>query len=295
MNLLNIFKKKESVLLDENGLNKIVQNINKEFYEIANKITEDANNVVEELEEEYKVHYEKAQLLKEIGFNNSQLVKDVEAIEKRKKLAQAKSDHLKKMINIYPNYKYISESDLKKIILKYNMIIDETSKFTGYIPTNNLLDIKKFFKEYPDSKFTYVRKYKLQYSNDDAEIITKKDYEEYQNRIRYPSRISETNGKYIDDYEWRILLNDYEERKKREDYDYFAFKTKLYICAPAFEFNNDPKPLVDINKLRSKTNYDPIIAIKIINKNQEDGFVIITAWGEDLPYDPKIYKDEKEM
>lgn len=276
MNLRSLFKK-ESFLFNETATSNTLKSISKEYNDLSDKIIKESEQLLNDLEEENKRLIDKAKLLKDMGFINNELVKQVEENEKKRSKAKEKAQYIEKFKKDYPNYKYISKVELDIILKKYNMVMKNVSEFKAYVPEINLKDIQKFFEAYPDKKYIY-----------------------YEETIYSWHRSGQSSKYEINEatYNRKIKEEQEKERQKREDhlryvpyesvtdtkYNYIKELRMLNICSIESNFQD----------LSKHYNSEPIVVMQT-NNYGELGYIIITAWGNDLQYDPKIYIDKEEI
>jgi len=302
MNLLGLFKKKESVLFSDKATSKIVNNARIEANDYSDRLLESAESLLKSIEEDSVKIKEKAKLLEELGFTGSKLVQEVKELEKSKRLEQEKADKLKKAKEAYPNYKYISEEDLLTILNKNKMVIGNISKFNGYVPEANLLDIKKFYEDHPDDKYVYSRTFRRQEDYKAAEYqwrvdrlsspnprvsITKAEYDkiEVDNNPYYPSSL-DNKGSHLSTEDYKSAMNNYDAKLAARKYHTYADLKPLNICCYQHEVGEGTSPKEDKHS-------EPIIVMETsqFSDYAKKGYIIVTAWGDDLQYDPLIYND----
>jgi hypothetical protein len=99
---------------------------------------------------------EKAERLKKIGFVNCDEIIQLERIKKDKPLYELAQEYRKK----YPDLKFITESQVKGLCEKYNLIIRGVSDYIGNVPEQKLFEIEYWLEEIddadlPDIEFQY--------------------------------------------------------------------------------------------------------------------------------------------
>lgn len=296
MNLLGLFKKKESALFSEKATSNIVNKASVEANDYSDRLLESAEALLESLEEDSVKRKEKANLLNELGFTSSKLVKEVKEAEAKKAETERIAKRLKEAKLAYPNYKYISEDNLTNILVKRNMIIVKVSEFNGFVPEDNLLAIKEFFNKHPEDKVYYTKKGLRSWDSHGEEMITLDEFNTLtkEQHNPYPSqyRKLDSTEEYIPLAQRQLESHVYDERvrqwKKKQEtlYKYELSKKDriLSICCYQSETTKGKS---------GKAFSEPIIVMET-NKFSDygnKGYIIITAWGDDLQYDPLIYND----
>lgn len=254
-------KENKARLLDSNGASKILRGAKVDADDTSDRLLESSYSLLNALEEQFTELKEKATLLEETGFMASQLVVELKDIEKKRIAQEQRTKRLERVKNIFPNYRFIEHNDLVDLLAPYKMCIGTVSKFTGFVPKENLLEIKAFYDEYPDLKTSYFKKYYGSYGPPSFIPIGKNLYDFY------------TKGKISSEY---VMM-----------------PTDLKICAFSYEVGGGTG--APTSHAKKFPHSEPIILLETSEYSEtgQKGYIIITAWGEDLKYDPRIYKDKE--
>lgn len=193
---------------------------------------------------------DKAKRLEKCGFGKTQPVKDCEQREKKHKVSGTTINVIDYFRTNYPFNKFITEDEVKRLCEKYGLLLGEAGSYIGDVPDKNLKEIEGF-------------------------KLKKEDWKEqdfYSIRDLIAPRISPRfeNGSWFLDW-------------GGPDFNYGLGRTtsekeqpKFKICAPKEDFDTMGWVVRDGYKLV----YDPIV-LQPVSKDGIDGYLIVTAWGEE--------------
>lgn len=288
-----IFKSRESMLFDEQSTSDVIKKIKNEYQDVSEHLKESAEDLLRSLEEQSTKLTEKAKLLKEAGFINSEIVLELERINKEKREKKEELEYINKAKATFPNNKFITEDNLKKILNKYCMSIYALSSFKEYVPVEALLDIKNFKDTYKIKIYKKKRidqPYDHYTARNSWEIITKIEYDQISEiqKVEYPS-YTDSDGRMKSHDLYRSEKELYETRvRAARKYYLEESDVQLSICC----YGDETTQKVD----KAKKNSQPIVIMETneFSKYGKKGYIIITSWGDDLPYDPLIYNEPKE-
>lgn len=293
---------------------EIIEQIHHEFNTAADILLSEAEEIIAQNE----INDDKYNKLKKFGFNKTKeftkLSKNIELFNKNSNLANI----IKKYQTTYPLNKFITLQQVETICNKYNLVLGETSLYTGFVPKKNLKEIADFQGIKPeDLQNNYTNKYIL------LSIDIKNDYHKQFKPLfdliieKNISVDNSTPGNLLDSCyniynnifrssmreKYNISNEEYTNfMKAKEDINYFAVNNKriefkavvectkyynsdqLLICAPEKDMD-----LKDVKKKgfqlfkTEKVNFPDPVVLKPI----KHGFLILTAWGDEAS-DPLV-------
>jgi len=192
----------------------------------------------------------KADLLKKIGFENVPEVKEIEKKVEKKEL----SDNIVNAIQLYrlhyPKQKFITKEMVYKICEKYSLVCGKISAYKGFVPLKNLKEIESF--NIKPEHCDYGMYYRGEYAG--KKSIHDFIKQENQRSFRYYDSI------------FRIKAN-----------------TDLLICAP-------PKDMELTSGQKIQGNWIIEIPDPVVLHPVPEGFLILTAWGEEAS-DPLVVNE----
>lgn len=289
---MNIFKKllpkKEAILSKEaiiNDIPKSVSNvlypkevleIHNEFEIAADKLLEQANNIIEEAKSK---DVTKVARLEALGFKQANQVTELKPLLKLAELSKEQVELVNYYKREYPFNKFITEEQVKEICDKYNLVCGDVIRFKGFVPEKNLKEIEKFKLKNKDlciygfcwgrgirsneaiKKYITFDQYNYLVKNDLFKGDGKGDLTKDDNWCE--SIVFGFPGKYFD----RITLQ------------------KLQICAPVKDMDISGLELKEGYKLEKKFIPDPVVLQPV-----KGGYLILTAWGDEAS-DPIVINE----
>jgi len=246
--------------IDDHPANsEIIQQIHADFRNSQDVIISSLNIDLNELlqTEELEKQITKGEKMRDLGFiqaKGSEVLRS--ELDKRKKQVEEKRKLLNTIMEYtvkYPTYKFISETEVEKLCIKYRLVCGYIFRYKGEIPQTNLEDILKF-----------------------KELINKKDIPEGKNVMRNLSFLSkdEIIRMHID-----LEGNDY----KKGAYSYHSIYDEgpvpMKICAPAQ--NMDLKEARVSNNYKMEALYPVSYPDPIVLQPVHEGYLIVTAWGNE--------------
>ena len=289
---MNIFKKllpkKEAILSKEaiiNDIPKSVSNvlypkevleIHNEFEIAADKLLEQANNIIEEAKSK---DVTKVARLEALGFKQANQVTELKPLLKLAELSKEQVELVNYYKREYPFNKFITEEQVKEICDKYNLVCGDVIRFKGFVPEKNLKEIEKFKLKNKDlciygfcwgrgirsneaiKKYITFDQYNYLVKNDLFKGDGKGDLTKDDNWCE--SIVFGFPGKYFD----RITLQ------------------KLQICAPVQDMDISGLELKEGYKLEKKFIPDPVVLQPV-----KGGYLILTAWGDEAS-DPIVINE----
>ena len=137
--------------------------LHNQFYGSSEALMVESQNFLKQREKELK-RWEKKEIankkkvndLKQLGFGNTGQAKDFDNQVKEKeeeiKCARRDIEDKTELANAvlhfsqkYPAYKFITYNGIKEVCEKYDLVFGQNKLFTGFVPKENLADIKRFW------------------------------------------------------------------------------------------------------------------------------------------------------
>jgi hypothetical protein len=274
-----------------------VEEIHAEFDNAENKILAECEKILSELQIPTQTQIErKSNLMLQLGFKNSETVKQAEELEKQRKIIEntikissKQAEKIKYFKQKYPLQKFITINELERICNKYNLIHAPIANYIKDVPEKNLLEIKncKKLDQFDIGKNEY--------------IIFVDDY-----YVNCPKELKNVfkNGLKIQDEFFNSELPDsrlIEYAKKFGDYkgnhnEYFYTKARFIKLDRKGYFIAAPKSHFDLKDLKKKSKFGffktEIISVQkdpvVFEYCTDDICRIITKWGTD---DDQSYLD----
>jgi len=150
--------------------------------------------------------------------------------------------------------------------------------FKGFVPQKNLEDISKFFLQYPKDSFVYTKNYRGLSSS----IISEEEYLEAQK----PKFVKEGDAKDVStalQYAAQIQQSMYHPYYGKE-------KMPLAICAPLKDMETKGYKVQGVRLVQDIP--DPVVLLPKNHKNGVEGYLIITAWGDEAS-DPLVINENQ--
>lgn len=299
MNLKNLFKTEtnniQTDVMDviEKGYPKIVKEIHEEFMTAGDKLLNKANSILESLKIKDK---EKIEALKAFGFVQTKQVQDTKEVEKKINEQKRISDAVSHFRVEYPNYKYITTEIAEKICKKYSLVLGSVSLYKAFVPQKNLDDIARFMLAYPKDNYVYVEvKYSLSpYQLDRVRIITEKEYlkktqsSDADNKTPAPSTKLNTIGALANP---QSMMQNINQHQLRIQPVYSKEQATLAICAPLKDMDTANMKLEGVRLVKDIPIPDPVVLLPKNHSNGIEGYLILTAWGDEAS-DPMVVNEQ---
>lgn len=217
-----------------------------------------------------------------IGFKNVKAVKETAALEQKKAASESVISAIEYFRTYYPQYKFITEAEVKKLCEKYGLVLGDAVNFTGDMPEKNLVDVENFKLRKEDWKE------RQQIGDTFSWLMPSPSYLDGFGQISRSRRDERS-----DFIEAQRQLAQYLQYPTGSTYDNEK-KTKLEkeqptfkICAPKEDFNTMGYEIKDGYRLV----YDPIV-LQPVSKDGIDGYLIVTAWGDEAKDELVISQDK---
>lgn len=270
--MFNLFKNKKTT-----SYPAIVEEIHNEFNSAGEKLLQEANSLLQELNQK---DIAKGERLAAVGFGKAK--EAVTAVQAKLKLASTKEvADLAMYYNMnYPNNKFITEAQVKSICEKYGLIFGDTSMYKGFVPESKLKLIENFKLKGQDKIKLYLEI--TEYHNgDNVELplshLTDKDLTDF--GIGYLSKRTDycyITGGDRESLQGTKLFND-------KIYDLFSHlkfvkatvvDQKLKIVAPQKDMEIPQGKQVVGYKIKDIP--DPVVLQPV-----KGGYLIVCAWGDE--------------
>jgi hypothetical protein len=243
MNIKKLFNNKVSKFVSSviETDETIVEKIHNEFDTASDRALAEATAILNGIK---NIPKEKAELMKKLGFINTNEVlkvsKEDEIIHRNRNRAEV----IEKYSNKYPQYKFIFWDQVEAICNKYNLVCGQSHLYNGDIPYKNLQEIDNFKIEEED--YYYVSM-----------------FNEYPERYSSPNHrhrwTNNSKSPYYSDYSKEVSLIDNN-------------KIPFFICAPEKEMNME-------NHKRNGVFLERHIPDPIVLHPMKDGALIVSKWG----------------
>lgn len=220
---------------------KIVQEIHREFDIAGDKLIEEANLI---LGNTPKLNENKVELLKKLGFTQTEELQTAEKIRKQVEFTKQQLEAVNYYRQNYPFNKFITEEQVETICKKYGLICGDVSIYKGFVPEKNLREIAEFKLKPEDAQYYKTYWGAMHYST------YKISYDEFQ-RTKLNSE-----GGYFSHYHYSSSIGEFK------------------ICAPLKDMNTSNMTITNGYKLEHVP--DPIV-LQPVNH----GYLICSAWGDE--------------
>jgi len=212
-----------------------------------------------------------------IGFGNVKTVKEVAKLESKKSVSEKVISTIEYFRTYYPQYKFITESEVKILCEKYGLLLGDAANFTGDMPEKNLVDVENFKLRKEDWK----EKASFGYFVPRASSVNEWGY--------FDSR-REGSKSYIGESSFDMYMRQMQalleppriqvqyspgvdaSKKKEVEKEQPPFK----ICAPKEDFNTLGYEVKDGYRLV----WDPIV-LQPVEKDGISAYLIVTCWGDE--------------
>lgn len=240
---------------------ELIAEIHNEFNSASDRILMEAQKILS------TVNYEKAKRLANVGFENAREAKELNFVNSE--TAQLIERYQIK----YPNNKFIDFETALAICKKYNLVMADVKRYTGFVPEKNLREIENFSCNYTDESIITVA---VKYQNSKFLLIPPFAQSKINRELRkkvYFSFESDWAAK-------SIIHRKFQEETGCQVYESlgaeYAIIEGLQICAPKSDMNLNGLSNVSGKIFGSKHVPDPVVLQPV-----KGGFLIVTAWGDE--------------
>jgi hypothetical protein len=261
---------------------ELVMEIHEAFYSADERLLQEAKDLLANPKIDKALYAER---LSKVGFAASKPVKD--AIDMAE--AHLKAGDTIKTVEYYrvhyPNNKYITAEEVKKICEKYGLLLGDASNYIGDVPEKNLGEIERFRlrkEDWTEKALSYgfgsftMEMFSSLWSSQYLGIASAKSrrsgvLSDYYRRVNEGIGLITLPPTYADeqpkiDYGYSVGVDPYKKEEPSKETEQAAFK----ICAPKKDFNTAGYEVKDGHILV----YDPVVLQPV-----KEGFLIVTAWG----------------
>lgn len=239
--------------------------IHKDFYGAEERLLAEAEALKNYDQREDSV---KALRYAKVGFTKSKTVSDHEARTVKIPRSLNMISAISYFRQNYPGNKFITSDEVKVLCKKYGLLLGEARNYIGDMPDKNLVEIENFKLKKEDFK----EKIRHVFINDIEPIRYRAITERLVFNHPHRSGQDQMSDRLMAKYMAMMLFASSNATEKSKETEQPAFK----ICAPAEDFNTAGYEIHDDHKLV----YDPIV-LQPVGKDGIDGFLIVTAWGDE--------------
>lgn len=287
--MLKIFKSKEETteVSEKSKYSPEIDNVHKEFENAAEILYNEAISILTANKINNK---DKIERLKSLGFCAVKEV--VEVVEKEKKLIV--SQETIKLISEYkikyPLNRFITEGQVRTICEKYGLVWGEISRFKGFVPEKNLVEIEKFYKKYSFQSMAKIVPYStfpktLETIVSIAGAIITNPVRRY-GHLKLQTNPNVYLSMQMEESDWDGKNFYGEAIVDGVKFDARLSVIGLQIAAPEKDFDMTAKDIVDFEIVaKQKPAEDPVILQPV-----KGGFLIVTAWGDEAS-DPLVVNE----
>lgn len=297
--MFGIFKKKEKqvealISLDsDNSTNSNypieVVEIHNEFNSAADKLLEEANNIINEAKTK---DINKVNRLEALGFKQANQVTELKPLQQKAELSEEQIKLLSYYRITYPFNKFITEEQVKNICYKYNLVCGDVGRFRGFVPEKNLKQIENFkLKERELNTLICLEKNGKIFYLENTAIFKKGDYSHlYNNKLPYDYFTNSAFQSNILENKNRFYSNDQNNifgLKYRGNIEFIIENNNLKICAPIKDMDMSNMTIENGYKMKEAIKHipDPVVLQPV-----KGGYLIITAWGDEAS-DPIVVNE----
>lgn len=251
-----------------------VLEIHNEFNTAADRILDEANQILKESEQK---DFQKVDRLKALGFTKANQVTELDPLREKINLSKEQIESVNYYKVQYPFNKFITTEQVEQICKKYGLVYGDVSLYKGFVPEKNLKEIESFKLKKVDIPYltVYDRKGNM------IGAILEKDCDD--DLISYFKRTSESfiyitkeNGQPTN---YSFSVPHYEKYKHLSFVKARKEKPSLKICAPLKDMDTTGMNLTNGFKLEKEIP-DPVV-LQPVNQ----GFLIVTMWADEQ-FDP---------
>ena len=256
---------------------KEVLEIHHEFEIAADKLVDEAYLIINSKPE---VNESKLDRLAKFGFKQVKEFQEGNKILEETKLSKETIDLVHYYKQNYPFNKFITESQVKTICHKYNLVCGDVERFKGFVPDDNLKQIESFNLKDDDKGLVATILNRVENENiflSRAIIKRSLGYEHI-----YRTDID-------DEYKYAFQRDSSSKSFYAQDrYDLFGLSdkgfihlhvenSKFKICAPVKDMDISGLELSEGYKLQRKIEIpDPVVLQPV-----KGGYLVVTAWGDE--------------
>lgn len=297
-NIFNRFKRSENnetatqevAVLVSNKYPSVVEQIHHEFESAADNLLLEAKNIINLSS---NLNLDKLSRLKNLGFNLTKEVVELEPKLIQKKLSEEQVQLLDYYKKEYPLQKFITEEQVKTICHKYNLVCGDVSRFKGFVPEKNLKQIENFKLKETEENTCIVEAFdeKISLGEFSASNVCLRKSGEYIRicKIGQESKYSFQQSNLSEFKKGYLYGTDYANNFGLLEKGHIQVRIKnkyLQICAPVKDMDISGLELTEGYKLREKHIPDPVVLQPV-----KGGYLILAAWGDEAS-DPIVVNEK---
>ena len=138
--LIGTAKRLTNTIISNKTNNELVTEIHETFDSAADRLIKEAQEIVG------TPISEDCNLMEELGFTQAKGVGENKERKQQIQKQTHKLEALNKLMQFYPQYKFIHQEDVERICNKYSLVFGESDRYKGEIPLKNLQEIANFKK-----------------------------------------------------------------------------------------------------------------------------------------------------
>lgn len=238
------FKKKERLL----SVVETIEAIHNEFDSATERLLAEAKTIIE------KPITDKGERMAKIGFGSTAEAKEALVIKSEKQAAANLAHRIMDYSVRYPNNKFITEQEVKKICEKYSLVFGESKDYIGDIPDENLLEIEAFALKEEDKFKSRIGWYRAHYGFGRQTLWVR----------------GVEGGE--DCYYGALTVNNEFKRYPKSEEGFHSESPAFKICASVKDFDMTGRELQGYKVKESIP--DPIVLQPV-----SDGYLIVSKWG----------------
>lgn len=263
-----------------NDYPQVVKDIHNEFLTAGDNLL---NQAKEFLQTDQERDINKADLMENFGFYNAKQIKNLKQV----KNDVAKNKELFRLINeyrrTYPNNKFISNRDVKRINEKYKLVQGSTDQYTGFVPAKNLKYIDTFFKSHKVEKRFHIQEIKYSF------VASKQSVSEFKDYLKnIGNEVVAMDLSKAEHYIKYKIADELGLSKLWVDSVSLIERPIFEICAPKSDMihKKDLFEKLGLSATKFTEVPDPIILYPV-----SKGYIIVTAWGDEAS-DPLVLNEQ---
>lgn len=250
-----------------------VEQVHADFYSAEERLLNEAKELLKDPQLK-KAQY--AERVSKLGFTSAKPVKEATDMAQAYLAAEERIKSIEYWRVYYPNHKFITEAEVKKLCEKYSLLLGDAGNYIGDIPEKNLNEIEAFSlrkedwteKTLPYGFASFFIDWHRAGLDPNPRPRSESVLSKYFSRVNRSFNNANSNGiipmlSEFGNYAYGVDPYQKKDKVKKEQ---AAFK----ICAPKQDFNTAGFVVQDGYILV----YDPIVLQPV-----KDGYLIVTAWG----------------
>lgn len=132
-------------MTDKVDIQQIIEQIHNEFETAADRLLNEAQQIVEESRRKDK---SKGLRLAALGFTQARQAKETIELQEKLEMSEKQVEAMREARLKYPLYKYITDRQVDEICEKYGLVHGKIEQYKGFVPEKNLKEIEKFMERH---------------------------------------------------------------------------------------------------------------------------------------------------